>query len=512
MLQKTATVNVASSSSLVISGVISGAFGINEIGSGQLTLSGVNTFTGGIGIGSGATLSIAADNNLGAVPGSAMPGNLVINGEGKLKTTSTMTLNANRGIAIGPGAASIETAGGTTLIYGGAISNNGGPGGLVKTGDGTLRLNGTNTYTGGTTVARGTLALGSAGAFPASTPLVLGDSGGDSGTLDLAGHNVTVSGLTTVGSGSSNTIGSSAPQNVTLSFAAPNSSPNTFNGSIVDSLNGSTGHTTALTVNTGNLTLTGSGNTYTGQTTINQTAQLTLADNDAISHTAKLLLNGGTLAIGGTSQNMATTKLNLQANSTIDLESSGVDLLLNNSSDQSWNSSAYLRINDWAGSDQINVGVGGLLPAQLSKIHFTGYLTGATILSASDPNAGELIPASAKLLVGDVNQDGHINVSDVSSLMTALSDPSSYLAGHPALIDSLAANDLLDVNGDGQDTGADVQALISLVANTILGAGSTTTVPEPSTWLLAAVGASVLCFVCRRVPCPRPCVGMKEVE
>ena len=165
VLQKTATVNVASTGSLVISGVISGAYGMNVSGSGQLSLSGVNTFTGGIGIGSGATLSIAADNNLGAVPGSAVPGNLVINGGGKLKTTSTMTLHANRGIAIGPGVANIETASGTTLIYSGVVSNNGGAGGLVKTGDGTLRLNGTNTYTGGTTVARGILVLGSAALF-----------------------------------------------------------------------------------------------------------------------------------------------------------------------------------------------------------------------------------------------------------------------------------------------------------------------------------------------------------
>ena len=66
-------------------------------------------------------------------------------------------------------------------------------GGLTKTGAGTLTLTTANTYTGVTTVAGGTLALGNAKALPTQTPVVLAG-----GTLDLNGYTVT-NGLTAAG-------------------------------------------------------------------------------------------------------------------------------------------------------------------------------------------------------------------------------------------------------------------------------------------------------------------------
>src|SRR5262245_41598243 len=54
-LQTTPTVNITSFGSLMIGGLISGGFGLNETGSGLLTLSGANTFTGPVTIGNGAT-------------------------------------------------------------------------------------------------------------------------------------------------------------------------------------------------------------------------------------------------------------------------------------------------------------------------------------------------------------------------------------------------------------------------------------------------------------------------
>src|SRR5215467_12180219 len=50
-LQTTPTVNITSFGSLMISGIISGNFGLNETGSGLLTLSGTNTFTGPLTVG-----------------------------------------------------------------------------------------------------------------------------------------------------------------------------------------------------------------------------------------------------------------------------------------------------------------------------------------------------------------------------------------------------------------------------------------------------------------------------
>ena len=107
-------------------------------------------------------MSIAADGNLGPAPGTATPASLVLSG-GTLQTTGAFALSANRGIALGPagGAGSGTITVGGTLTYGGMIADNGGPGGLVKAGAGTLILTAANTYSGGTSITNGTLQLGS---------------------------------------------------------------------------------------------------------------------------------------------------------------------------------------------------------------------------------------------------------------------------------------------------------------------------------------------------------------
>ena len=103
-----------------VSGVISGPGNLAKAGSGTLTLSGINTYSGTTTISSGK-LSISADSGLGSAPGSATAGHLTLNG-GTLESTANFTLNSNRGIALGASNGIIDVNSGTTLTYGGIMA------------------------------------------------------------------------------------------------------------------------------------------------------------------------------------------------------------------------------------------------------------------------------------------------------------------------------------------------------------------------------------------------------
>lgn len=128
--------------SSTFSGVISGTGGLDFSGyggpEGVRILTGANTYTGITSIGSQSTLQIGA----GGVTGSVV-GDVVTNGR----------LVFNRS---------------DSITYSGAISGNGK---LAKQGSGTLILTGTNSYSGGATVAAGILQIGAGG----TTGSVIGD-------------------------------------------------------------------------------------------------------------------------------------------------------------------------------------------------------------------------------------------------------------------------------------------------------------------------------------------------
>jgi autotransporter-associated beta strand protein len=69
-----------------------------KAGSGMLTLSGVNSYSGGTVFKAG-TVSISSDSNLGAAPGSAVADHLNFDG-GALQATGRFTLDGNRGITL----------------------------------------------------------------------------------------------------------------------------------------------------------------------------------------------------------------------------------------------------------------------------------------------------------------------------------------------------------------------------------------------------------------------------
>lgn len=132
-------------------GTISGTGAVEKTGAGALTLtpSAGNTYSGGTTITQG-TLAVAADNALGAATGG-----LTLNG-GTLQLGSTFDLASSRAVLVTANNGTIDTQGFNSTI----AQNITGAGALTKLGSGTLTLNGTNSYAGGTTVNAGTVIVG----------------------------------------------------------------------------------------------------------------------------------------------------------------------------------------------------------------------------------------------------------------------------------------------------------------------------------------------------------------
>lgn len=134
------------------SGTISGTGRLGKAGLGTLILSGANTYAGGTVVG-GGTLSFTSDANLGAA------GTQITLQGGSIGTTKDAVagLSMVRPIAL-VGSGGI-TLGINPLTWSGNIT---GDGRFIKSGLGVLTLSGlTNTYTGGTMVAQGTLQIAS---------------------------------------------------------------------------------------------------------------------------------------------------------------------------------------------------------------------------------------------------------------------------------------------------------------------------------------------------------------
>lgn len=162
---------VSTTLSINIKTVLSGSDVLTKTGTGTLGLSGVNTFTGRFVVNQGF-LGINADAALGLVPATFQADNITLDGgtlvmgvdfRGASSHTNvgTASLDANRGIVLGPSGGSIRVgfAAAGLFTVNGVIS---GSGNFTKTDGGTLILTAENTYDGTTTIG-GTLQIGNGG-------------------------------------------------------------------------------------------------------------------------------------------------------------------------------------------------------------------------------------------------------------------------------------------------------------------------------------------------------------
>ena len=238
---------------------------ITKAGSGAVTLAAANTYSGATIIG-GGSLTVNADANFGTTPAAATVANIIVNG-GTLLATQSFTLNANRGIGLGPtnryGNGIFNVASGQTLSVGGIVANTdttgNGPGGsLTKIGSGTLALNGANSYSSGTFLNAGTIAIANDNGVGAAPGCYIPDNLVlNGGTLE-ASNTFTLSAnrgilLGPIGGAGSGTIGVAAGQ--VLTFAGRLSDNWGGSGSLVKN-------------DLGTLILSGGFNDYSGNTMV----------------------------------------------------------------------------------------------------------------------------------------------------------------------------------------------------------------------------------------------------
>ncbi|KXV05607.1 hypothetical protein AD930_10700, partial [Acetobacter malorum] len=157
-----------------------GAGAVIKGGSGLITMSGDNDYSGGTTINQGG-LGAGTDTAFGTGAVTMAEGTEVAFAADGLTLANQFILN---------GDPTFEVDGAQSDTVSGAIADGGTPGDLVKTGTGTLSLTGTNSYTGTTEVAAGTLRVD--GDSSAATGALTVDGGAALGGTGTVGGSVTV--------------------------------------------------------------------------------------------------------------------------------------------------------------------------------------------------------------------------------------------------------------------------------------------------------------------------------
>jgi len=408
-LASSSNIDVTTGSTLAISSIISGAFGITKTGGGLLALSGANTFTGATAINGGVVAAINGTSNFG----NGTAPTISINGGTIRASAASLLFNSTHAITIGAGGATFDDNGNKISI----TSPLSGTGSFTKMGVGALtmtcNLGATGaTYTGNTFVLQDTLKNGRAGGgLPATTVVYLGQAATTNlGILDVNIRAQTIAGLNSVtGTNASallsNAVTNSGATSVILTINGSGSyafgSGSTTNSGIINGLLG-------ITMSGSGLQILGGINSYTGLTTF-AAGDLRFNTPGAATQTlTTATFSGGKLSTFGTSaaSTINFTTLTLTGSSKIALDST-VANTVKFSAAGGFTSGKVLTIIGWQGTigtvASPNAGTTGRLfitaaiGTKISQIQFLigGVNYGATQIVAT----GEIVPVSNPTLI-----------------------------------------------------------------------------------------------------------------
>lgn len=276
--------------------------GLTKSGTGTLTLSGANAYTGTTLVNAG-TLALSGSGTFGTGSVTTSGGTIDL---GTKSITNTLGALTGGGVVSN---GTITNNSGTYDVQNGSVSAIlAGSNALSKTTSNTVTLSGANTYSGGTTVNTGTLALSGSGTLGTGTVTTSG------GTIDLGGKSITnslgaITGGGVVSNGTiTNNSGSYDVQNGTASAILAGSNGLKKSTSNTFILSGTNTYTGTTTVNGGILQVNVDQalGTTAGGTTVNSGAALKLngvnyATAEALSINGTGVSGGGALVNNGTS-------------------------------------------------------------------------------------------------------------------------------------------------------------------------------------------------------------------
>ncbi len=446
---------------------------LTKVGTGTLTLSGVNTYTGGTTV-TGGLINFSTANNFGT-------GAITLNGGGLQWATGSTTDISGRLAAFGAGGASFDTNGNNVTL----ASTLAGIGGLTKLGQGTLTLFGVNIYTGGTTVTGGLINFSTVNNFGAGAITLNGGGlqwatgnttdisgrlaafGSGGATFDTNGNNVALAsalsgtgGLTKIGLGT-----------LTLSAA------NTYTGG------------TLVTVAPGSPIVAGGLLQITGAGTLGAASGATAVVNSTLDLGGTTQIqNGGVLLAGATIQNGT-----LSSSSGFAMMSGTATVVLAGSGGLNKTTSGTVFLteaNTYTGGTTVSDGTLRVLSGAT-----LGAASGTTTVSGGTLDLGGTTQTQAALnLAGGTVQNGNVNASITSTggTLNGLGGTASLTttAGTTTLLGTNSYTGATNVNGGVLD----VEGIITATSAVMVNAGGVLTgtgIVDPLTTTIASGAALV---------------------